>query len=86
MEEGTTTTPFDMMLVNHVSRFHIAQFAVTGGALKNEKVRIRQQELLAELGHDITATKKYIIQNRKGKWNLSLIMGYVIYRSLILIF
>ncbi|KAL1857947.1 hypothetical protein Plec18170_003171 [Paecilomyces lecythidis] len=65
MEEGTTTTPFDMMLVNKVSRFHVAKFAVTGASFKNEKVRLRQQELLAELDHDITATKKYIIQHRK---------------------
>lgn len=67
MEEGTTTTPFDMMLVNEVSRFHVAKFAVTGASFKNEKVRLRQQELLAELDHDIRATKKFIIENRKGK-------------------
>ncbi|KAJ9261612.1 hypothetical protein DTO212C5_8255 [Paecilomyces variotii] len=65
MEEGTTTTPFDMMLVNEVSRFHVAKFAVTGASFKNEKVRLRQQELLAELDHDIRVTKKFIIENRK---------------------
>lgn len=68
MEEGSTTTPFDMMLVNHVSRFHVAQAAVRGAARRNEKVRVRQQELLTELNHDITATRKYIIENRKGTY------------------
>jgi xylulose-5-phosphate/fructose-6-phosphate phosphoketolase len=28
MEEGTTTTPFDMVVVNHVSRYHLAMEAL----------------------------------------------------------
>lgn len=66
MEEGSTTTPFDMMLVNQVSRFHVAKAAVRGAAKRNERVRLRQQELLSELNHNIVETRRYIIQNRKG--------------------
>ena len=66
MEEGSTTTPFDMMLVNQVSRFHVAKAAIKGGAMRNKKVRIQQHELLSQLDHDIVATRKYIIANRKG--------------------
>ncbi|OKO99335.1 hypothetical protein PENSUB_8722 [Penicillium subrubescens] len=61
MEEGSTTTPFDMMLVNRTSRFHVAQAAVRGAARRNERIRIHQQELNSELGHNIVETRKYII-------------------------
>lgn len=69
MEEGSTTTPFDMMLVNQVSRFHVAKAAVRGGGKRNEKVRLRQQELLTELDHNIVETRKYILEYRKGTLN-----------------
>ncbi|CRG85902.1 hypothetical protein PISL3812_02905 [Talaromyces islandicus] len=64
IEEGSTTTPFDMMLVNKVSRFHVAEAAVRGASKRNEKVSVRQQELLSELASDIKATKRYILQHR----------------------
>lgn len=51
-EEGTTTTPFSMMLVNNCSRFHVAMVAVRGGK-KNLKVQARRQELLSTLDHAI---------------------------------
>lgn len=65
MEEGSTTTPFDMMLVNQVSRFHVAKAAVIGGAKRNEKVRLRLQELVTTLNHEIRAARKYILENQK---------------------
>ncbi|PYH76701.1 D-xylulose 5-phosphate/D-fructose 6-phosphate phosphoketolase [Aspergillus uvarum CBS 121591] len=65
MEEGSTTTPFDMMLLNHVSRYHVAQAAVIGASRRNERVQVRQQELCAELGHEIAETRKYILKNRQ---------------------
>ncbi|PGH19370.1 hypothetical protein AJ80_04010 [Polytolypa hystricis UAMH7299] len=65
MEEGSTTTPFDMMLVNNVSRFHVAKAAVRGGSVRNERVRIRRQELLSEFDHNIGETRKYIIRHKK---------------------
>jgi xylulose-5-phosphate/fructose-6-phosphate phosphoketolase len=70
MEEGSTTTPFDMMLVNQVSRFDVAKAAVRGAARRNEKVRLRQQELLTELDHNIVETRRYIMENRKGMLGL----------------
>ncbi|PYH41359.1 putative phosphoketolase [Aspergillus saccharolyticus JOP 1030-1] len=65
MEEGSTTTPFDMMLLNRVSRYHVAQAAVIGAGRRNERVQLRQQELCAELGHEIAETRKYILENRQ---------------------
>lgn len=67
MEEGTTTTPFDMMLVNGTSRYHIAQAAVKGAALKNEKIRMRQHELCAEFEFNIKQTRKYILEKHEGE-------------------
>ncbi|KAJ5507747.1 hypothetical protein N7527_009890 [Penicillium freii] len=64
IEEGSTTTPFDMMLVNRVSRFHVAQQAIRGASKVNEKVRVYQQELHAQLEGSIVNTKKYIVENR----------------------
>ncbi|TFK75126.1 phosphoketolase [Pluteus cervinus] len=37
-EEGTTTTPFDMMLCNHTSRYDIACSAIRGAARSNPHV------------------------------------------------
>lgn len=67
IEEGTTTTPFDMMLANRASRYHVAKLALSGAAKRNEQVRIHHQELRAEMDHYIVATRKYIIQNHEGE-------------------
>lgn len=67
IEEGSTTTPFDMMLVNRVSRYHVAQHALRGAAKVNEKVRVRHQELNSELENLIVGARKYILQNHNGK-------------------
>lgn len=66
MEEGSTTTPFDMMLVNRTSRFHVAKAALRGAARRNEKVQVRQHELATQMDHDIVKTRKYIIDTHKG--------------------
>ncbi|KAL2868254.1 putative phosphoketolase [Aspergillus lucknowensis] len=65
VEEGSTTTPFDMMLANDVSRYHVAKAAVMGGARWNERVGIRQQELSSEFDSNIVETRKYVVANRK---------------------
>ncbi|KAJ5541487.1 hypothetical protein N7494_006563 [Penicillium frequentans] len=65
MEEGSTTTPFDMMLVNRTSRFHVAQAAIQGAARFNQKIQVRHHELLAELSHNIVESRKFIIKNHE---------------------
>jgi xylulose-5-phosphate/fructose-6-phosphate phosphoketolase len=69
IEEGSTTTPFNMMLVNKVSRFHVAKAAVQGAAKRNEKVGLRCQELLSELDMNIRETSKYIIEHGNGTFD-----------------
>ena len=67
IEEGSTTTPFNMMLLNETSRFHVAKAAVKGAAKRNEKVRLRQHELLSELDHEIRSMRKTIIETKTGR-------------------
>ncbi|KAI5306317.1 hypothetical protein KEM56_001420 [Ascosphaera pollenicola] len=60
MEEGSTTTPFDMMLVNRVSRYHVAKAAVSGAARCNEEVRLSLPQYLALLDKDMKEASDYI--------------------------
>ncbi|KAJ6093236.1 hypothetical protein N7486_008525 [Penicillium sp. IBT 16267x] len=65
IEEGSTTTPFDMMLVNGTSRYHVAQAAIQGGSRFNEKIQVRRHELLAELGQNIAESRRFILENQE---------------------
>jgi len=64
-EEGSTTTPFDMMLLNKVCRYHVAQAALQGGALLNEKVQVDLVQLQTQLRHRISKTREYIVEHGK---------------------
>jgi xylulose-5-phosphate/fructose-6-phosphate phosphoketolase len=57
-EEGTTTTPFSMMLLNHTSRFDVALAAVRGAA-HNHQIQVRRQELITSLNHAIKKANVY---------------------------
>ncbi|KIJ62782.1 hypothetical protein HYDPIDRAFT_41494 [Hydnomerulius pinastri MD-312] len=59
-EEGTTTSPFDMMLCNHVSRYHVAAAAVRAGALFNQKVSIEAHEKASFIMHLAQKDREYI--------------------------
>ncbi|KAF3928940.1 hypothetical protein AA313_de0206742 [Arthrobotrys entomopaga] len=59
----TTTSPFDMMLRNNVSRYHVAAHAVRGGALNNPKVNVRLQELISQFMDEAHKAKKYIYEH-----------------------
>jgi len=67
-EEGSTTTPFDMMLRNCVSRYHIMEAAIRGGAKHNPKVALDMTSLLAETRHQITKVQQYIYETGKDKY------------------
>ncbi|KAF5366987.1 hypothetical protein D9758_003947 [Tetrapyrgos nigripes] len=60
IEEGTTTSPFDMMLCNKTSRFHVATAAVESGALHNPKVAVVAHEIESYLKHLAQKEKDYI--------------------------
>lgn len=65
-EEGSTTTPFDMMLRNRVSRYHVMEAAIKGGAQRNEKIRLDMHELLSGIRHEVSKLQEYIMTNSKG--------------------
>ncbi|KAK5093291.1 hypothetical protein LTR70_005007 [Exophiala xenobiotica] len=64
MEEGSTTTPFNMMLLNHTSRYHVAINAVKGAAKRNKKVQLHLHELVTALEADIKKTQDFIIKEK----------------------
>ncbi|KAJ2918436.1 hypothetical protein MD484_g1925, partial [Candolleomyces efflorescens] len=64
-EEGTTTSPFDMMLCNHTSRFDVAIAAISGGAKVNPKVAVSAHELCSYLRHQAQKERQYILANGK---------------------
>jgi len=64
-EEGTTTSPFDMMLCNHTSRYHVAAAAIRGGAHHNPKVSIEAHELVSYVMHLARKDKEFIYANGK---------------------
>ncbi|KAJ9656600.1 hypothetical protein H2198_004834 [Neophaeococcomyces mojaviensis] len=64
MEEGSTTTPFNMMLLNETSRYHVAKAAIKGAAKRNEQVKIRLHELISEIDGEIKKTQKFIFEKK----------------------
>lgn len=60
-EEGSTTTPFDMMVRNGVSRYHVAIRAVEKGAEKGQEADGVKRELekrIMDVGEEIMRTGK----------------------------
>ncbi|KAJ7671559.1 phosphoketolase [Mycena polygramma] len=64
-EEGTTTSPFDMMLCNHTSRYDVAVAAIRGGALSNPKVAVNAHEHESYIKHLAQKERDYIMANGK---------------------
>lgn len=56
-EEGSTTTPFDMAIRNHVSRYHLAMDIIEKSSLKNKK------PVIDVLKKRISAHHSYIIKH-----------------------
>ncbi|KAI0041191.1 phosphoketolase [Auriscalpium vulgare] len=61
-EEGTTTSPFDMMIANHTSRYDIAAAAVRGGALHNPKIQAESHQLATFFMHLAQKDRDYIYE------------------------
>ena len=60
IEEGTTTSPFMMMLMNETSRYHIAVEAVRSAALLNPRVEIDAHKTISSIKHLAQKDKDYI--------------------------
>lgn len=62
-EEGTTTTPFDMMIRNRCSRYHVALAAVKGAAARNPAFALDLQQTAAHIQHELAKTRQYIYEH-----------------------
>ncbi|KAM5351090.1 hypothetical protein ACJ41O_003813 [Fusarium nematophilum] len=69
-EEGSTTTPFNMMLVNWVSRFDVAKRALRGAAEHNDTVKNRLDETLEKIETRVEEVTKYIRDEGKDPEDL----------------
>lgn len=56
MEEGTTTTPFDMTVLNELDRFHLAQEAI----LRVPLLQGKADDILEDLAQKIAAHHQYV--------------------------
>ena len=54
-EQGTTTTPFDMVMLNHMSRYHLAALAIRYGLSAGD----RSAQLVADLQRRIDDAVRY---------------------------
>ncbi|KAI9886487.1 MAG: hypothetical protein M1823_001737 [Watsoniomyces obsoletus] len=66
MEEGSTTTPFDMLLRNRVSRYHVMEAAIQGAAKVNEKIKMDMHSLLSGVKHDLSKVRQEIYELGRG--------------------
>lgn len=66
-EEGSTTTPFDMMLANCVSRFDVVERALKAGAERNREVKEQLEDCLSQVKQQVKDIRSYIGSDGKGK-------------------
>ncbi|KAI6538611.1 hypothetical protein MCOR03_001321 [Pyricularia oryzae] len=64
-EEGSTTTPFDMMLANCVSRFHLARRAIRAASSSSAVDKNKLDQVLKEIQAREERVRKYIDENGK---------------------
>ena len=68
-EEGTTTTPFDMLIRNRCSRYHIAEVAVRAGVERNPHLCVELHTIIAHVQHDLAKVSQYIQQHAEGMYS-----------------
>jgi len=66
-EEGTTTTPFCMMLLNGVSRYHVAHRAIAAAAKVNPKVATVAHEMRTHFMHLAQKDEEYARENGEDR-------------------
>lgn len=63
IEKGTTTTPFDMLVRNNVSRYHLAMRAIRHAAKHNPRVAANAQLVIVTLERLILEHRAFILEN-----------------------
>lgn len=59
MEEGSTTTPFDMMLRNETSRYHVAAQAIRSAAKHNPALQVELNAIVSSLQHQVVKHQEF---------------------------
>jgi len=70
--EGTTTTPFDMVVINNLDRYHLAENAVD--RVRPNKAAEFKEHIKEKLSHHISYTREHgedMPEVRNWKWNAS---------------
>jgi len=65
-EEGSTTTPFDMVIRNHCSRLHVAEVAVRAVVKENPHLGLDVESLVARIQKDLVDVQKFIVERAEG--------------------
>lgn len=60
LEEGTTTTPFDMCVRNKTSRYHLIMQAIRASSKHNPKVAAHANELISHYEYELVKHRAYI--------------------------
>jgi xylulose-5-phosphate/fructose-6-phosphate phosphoketolase len=79
-EEGSTTTPFDMLLRNCVSRYDVMEAAIRGGAKHNKRVALELSEHVAMIKHQVRKAREFILEkgvDPKGTFDVPVFEGTV---------
>ena len=63
LEQGTTTTPFDMLIRNQVSRYHLALALLKHYSVTQPKLTKKKQEALEFCEKKLIAHKQYIVKH-----------------------
>ena len=58
-EQGTTTTPFDMVVLNHMSRFHLAAIAIRFSPLSAKRAHDLAERLREEMERAVAYTREH---------------------------
>lgn len=61
--ESSTTTPFETVLKNKCSRYHVAEAAIRGAAKCNPHVAVDLQKLVAHVQHERVKIEQFIKQH-----------------------
>lgn len=62
-EEGSTTTPFDMQIVNGVSRYHVAMEILEQAAKRDRSLARKKPQLMRQLNQKIRSHQDYIAKH-----------------------
>ena len=71
-EQGTTTTAFDMVVLNGMSRYHLASLAVKFSGLEGDRVKALRSDMSARIDQSVRYSREHFedpAEIREWKWS-----------------